>query len=293
MPPLLGFSDNPFRTRDDLIRATLALLSPLLPYFSPAKARIRIPVGTAAHFDDDAAELEGFARPLWAIGGLILALDSITDPKLAADVEAIILPWITGFKHGTDPNHAEYWGDILDSDQRMVEAEIISFALIVAKQRIYDPLEESCRKNVATWLGAMNGKEMPKNNWLWFRVFANVALTKVCGVPYEEVKGYIGQDLSQLDSFYMQEGWSSDGPWHGDLQDQGGASEPLSALRQGRFSTRRQADYYSGSFAIQFSQLVFSKLAADLEPARAEVYRQRAREFGTTFWTYFDCEGKA
>lgn len=29
--------------------------------------------------------------------------------------------WLAGFVHGTDPEHAEYWGVPLDSDQRLVE----------------------------------------------------------------------------------------------------------------------------------------------------------------------------
>lgn len=71
MPVLAGFSDNPFRTREDCVTATWALLSPLRAYTSPLGARIRLPVSTGAHFDEVAAQLEGFARPLWAVGALL------------------------------------------------------------------------------------------------------------------------------------------------------------------------------------------------------------------------------
>lgn len=53
----------------------------------------------------------------------------------------------------------------------------------------------------------------------------------------------------------------------------------------------RQADYYSGSFAIQFSQLLYTRFAGDLDPERCEKYRAQAREFGKGFWRYFDQDG--
>ncbi|EFQ31874.1 hypothetical protein CGRA01v4_13038 [Colletotrichum graminicola] len=148
MPSLPGFSDNPFQTRPDLIRASLALLRPLLPHFSPAKGRIRIPVSSAAHFDETAAQLEGFARPLWAVGVLLLGYESTTDPELLKSIDDVVQPWIDGFVSGTDPEHPGYWGEINDRDQRMVEAEIIAFAMLAAPDRIYKPLNKKSKENV-------------------------------------------------------------------------------------------------------------------------------------------------
>lgn len=50
-------------------------------------------------------------------------------------------------------------------------------------------------------------------------------------------------------------------------------------------------DYYSGSFAIQFSQLLYAKYAGNLDPDRVARYQQQAREFGSDFWRYFDKNG--
>ena len=47
-----------------------------------------------------------------------------------------------------------------------------------------------------------------------------------------------------------------------------------------------------GSFAIQFSQLLYVKYAADIDPERCEVFRARAAEFADGFWRYFDINGK-
>lgn len=292
MPALSGFSSNPLRTRDDLIRGTIALLKPLLPYFSPGKARIRLPVSTAAHFDEAAADLEGFARPLWAVGALSLAAGTVKDERLRSEIVDLVELWITGLTNGTDPQHSEYWGDILDTDQRMVEAEIVAFFLLAHQESTLKPLSDGLKKNLERWLRGINGKAIPENNWLWFRVFANLAMVKICSVPYEELQVGMEADLQLLDTFYLADGWSSDGLWQTAEQSQ---RERELADETGRrdvpVGRGRQVDYYSGSFAIQFSQLLYSRFAADLDPVRANMYRQRGRDFGKTFWRYFDIEG--
>jgi hypothetical protein len=172
MPPLQGFSDNEWRSREDWLRGTVALLKPLHQYFSPGKAHIKLPISTGAHFDEGAAQLEGFARPLWAVGAL---LAGSADEGEGEELRTVLQPWIEGFASGTDPAHEDYWGDIIDSDQRMVEAEIISYALLVAPDVLYGRLSDSQKGNVASWLRSLKGKRMPQNNWRWY-----VARTAAC-----------------------------------------------------------------------------------------------------------------
>ena len=57
--------------RDDIIQAAIAFTRPLHQYFSPIAAFVRLPSSTGAHFDEGAARLEGFARPLWVISALL------------------------------------------------------------------------------------------------------------------------------------------------------------------------------------------------------------------------------
>ncbi|KAL2861955.1 hypothetical protein BJX68DRAFT_260753 [Aspergillus pseudodeflectus] len=287
MPPLPGFSDNPLRTREDVVRASRALIAPLLPYFSPACARIHIPVAVGTHFDETAAELEGFARPLFVVASLLHAG--------ASPLDELLQPWVHGFAAGTDPEHAEYWGPISDRDQRMVEAEMVAFALLAApREGLWDRFDARTKTNVANWLRSIQGKQMHVSNWLWFRVMASVALIKVCGVAVHELQEEMEQDLAQLDAMYLSHGWSSDGIWPNADEVLATEEELFKAAgkRHQRFWSR-QADYYSGSFAIQFSQLLYVKFAADLDPQRAEKYRQQAREFGQDFWRYFDEQGAA
>ena len=71
---------------------------------------------------------------------------------------------------GTDPESPEFWGNMEDLDQRMVESCPIGYTLAIASKDFWDPLTYKQKENVANWLGSMNDKEMPNTNWLWFRV---------------------------------------------------------------------------------------------------------------------------
>ena len=166
---------------------------------------------------------------------------------------------------GTNPDGPEFWGNMEDLDQRMVESCPIGFTLAVAGKDFWDPLSDQEKTNVATWIGSMNDKEMPNTNWLWFRVFANLGL-KANGAPFSQDR--IFADMDHLDTFYRGGGWSNDGP-----------------------DGYTQMDYYSGSFAIQYLQLLYSKLANDTDPTRAEEYRSRARDFALDFVHYQDPNG--
>lgn len=266
MPPLAGFSDNPFYTHGDFKLGAVALLRAIKPHQSPGGARIRLPLATGTHFDDIAAQLEGFARALWAVGSLLHS--KITTQE---EYNELVRPYIKGLANGTDPEHTEYWGPVVLRDQRMVEMEIISYALLAAPEAMFDSQSDSAKRNITNWLKTINGKDFPVTNWLWFRVMTNLALVKVCGVPYEQVADSMKEDLDLMERFYLGQGWAADGLWN----DEG-----------------RQADYYSSSFAIQFSQLIYAKMAQDLDPERCARFRERAKEFATSFWRYFDTNGK-
>ncbi|KAG8905617.1 hypothetical protein FRB99_008563 [Tulasnella sp. 403] len=250
------FLKNPLKTRSDLQRAAVSLLDPLALYTSPKGARIHLGY-TATHYDDVAAQLEGFTRPLWGLASLLAGGGDYPGHER----------WVRGFASGTDPDSDEFWGFTRGKDQRMVEMSPIGFTLAVCPEKFYDPLPQNAKDNLIKWLGGINGKDMPDTNWLWFRVFANLGLSKV-DAPYSATQ--LKADLDHLDTFYLGEGWSRDGP-----------------------PGVKQLDYYSGSFAIQYAQLVYSKLAQKEDPERCEEYRERARKFAVTFIHWFDEDGRS
>lgn len=114
---LLGYdSVHPFAKVNITDRASVqellrTLLDPLEPFFSPNKARVRVPGATAVRFDQTASEVEGICRPLWGLACLLGGGGDYRGKQW----------WIDGIKAGTDPENAEYWGSPRDNDQRMVE----------------------------------------------------------------------------------------------------------------------------------------------------------------------------
>jgi hypothetical protein len=152
--PLHPFSKNPFRTRQDVVDAVASLLDPLVGGFSPGYALIRCGY-TGTRFDEAAAQIEGYARPLWGLAPLLAGGSKYTSTDL----------FVKGLVHGTDPNHEEFWGYMEDTDQRMVEACPIGYTLAIASDDFWKPLTDEQKHNVQEYLCSMNDKQMPNTNW--------------------------------------------------------------------------------------------------------------------------------
>ena len=255
--PAQKFSSNPLQTRSDFQTACTQLLEPLVPRMTKYGTRVKIGA-TATRYDEGGRQLEGFTRPLWGLASLLAGGGEFSGTQR----------WLEGLIAGTDPKHPEYWGDIHDLDQRMVELAPLGYTLAVAPDAFWRPLSEEQRGNVERWFLSINAKEMPNTNWLWFRVFANLGL-KANGAEYS--KEQIEKDMDHLDTFFVADGWSNDGP----------------------YPAHCQMDQYSGSFAIQFLQLLYAKLAGDIDQARAKEYRQRGLDYAKAFVHYFDKEGRS
>lgn len=163
------FASNPVETRDDLARFLVDLLNPLAAHTSPGSARIHLGY-TGTHFDETAAHLEGFSRPIWGLASLLAGGGSYQGVER----------WVKGFTNGTNPDHEEFWGDMRNKDQRMVECSAIGFSLAVAKEHLWDALDANAKIHLENWLGGMNDKEMPNTNWLWFRVRVHLPAVKSC-----------------------------------------------------------------------------------------------------------------
>ena len=247
--PLYG---NPLLSRDDLGRAVLDLFKPLLPYFSESGARVRLSA-TGAHFDRAAADLEGFARPLWGIVPFAAGGHDFPYWDL----------YRSGLANGADPSHPEYWGEISDRDQRQVELAAVGFALAMVPEHIWDPLTEGQKKTVAAYLLSAYDKEFIDNNWKFFRVLIGLGLTRV-GMSFDPSK--TGKYLDEAEAFRLGEGWYRDGPV-------------------------KRVDHYI-PFAMHFYALIYSVLAkADVR--RGDAYRGRARIFAQDIRHWFGPDGAA
>lgn len=247
--PLHG---NPLKTRDDIAKAVMDLFKPLLPYFSEGGARVRLSA-TGAHFDRAAADLEGFARPLWGI--VPLAAGGYDFPHWEL--------YRRGLANGTDPSHPEYWGDVSRTDQRQVELAAIGFAIAMVPQFIWEPLSEAQKKTIAAYLISARDKEFVDNNWKFFRVLIDLGLTQA-GIDFD--RSLTEKYLDEVEAFRLGEGWYRDGPV-------------------------KRADHYV-PFALHFYALIYSVIAKH-DTKRAAAYRERANVFARDIRHWFGPDGAA
>ncbi|PDT45309.1 hypothetical protein CO661_23860 [Sinorhizobium fredii] len=214
---------NPLETRSDMQHALLDLFDPLLPYFSKGNARVRLDAA-GAHFDRAAADLEGFARPLWGLAPFAAGGGDFRHWQRFAD----------GIANGTDPNHPEFWGWVNNRDQRMVELAAIGFALALIPEKLWDPLTGRARDNLVTYLLHARKFDYADNNWKFFRILVDIALDRL-GVGYD--RRLTNAYLAELDDFYIADGWYRDG-------------------------NVRRVDHYI-PFAMHFYGLIYSRLVDD------------------------------
>lgn len=251
--PLAG---NPLATRADVQRAARHLYEPLRAHTSTGGARVRLG-SFGAVFDDAAAELEGFARPLWGLVPLAVGGGQFEHWERFA----------AGLAAGTDPESVEHWGPVAGgADQRIVEQAAIGVALAFYPEKVWEPLKPAARRNLVSWLSRAFEHEPPKNNWQFFRILVALGLERI-GAGYDATA--VRASLRRLDRYRRGEHWYVDG-------------------RLGN------VDYYV-AFAFHLYGLVYAA-ANDLglgDDARAEEFRERAAGFASDFQHWFAPDGAA
>ena len=244
---------NPLRTRRDLQQAATEILRPLIPCMTPGKARIYVGNGSA-HYAEDVSGMECWSRALWALVPMLMGK--------CPEAEAFWPLWREGMIHGTDPEHEEYWGDIQNSDQRMVEMAVLGCGLCFVPEYFLEPLDERQRRNLFNWLNQINRYDMPKNNWRFFRILVNAGFLKN-GLPADQ--GRLQEDMDLMESHYTGDGWYFDYP------------------------TKR--DYYT-LWGFHFYSLLYAVLMDREDPERCRRIRERAALIAPRFACWFDREGR-
>ena len=245
------FAGNPLLTRADVVWMAQELVAPLPRLLSPAGARLRLGTGGAV-FDAVAAELEGYARPLWGLAPLTAGGGSFAHWAL----------WRSGLLAGTNPQHPEFWGWPHDCDQRLVEMAAIGFALALSPEALLGGADGAARGRVVAWLRQAEQLRPVDNNWWFFRIMVGLGLRRL-GEPPDAAAA--AEALAHIDGFYLGEGWYRDGP-------------------------TEQLDHYGG-FGFHFYGLIHAALAEGDDPARAAIFRDRARAFAPAFRHWFAADG--
>lgn len=241
-----------YSSRNELNNLFVSLMNPLKPFFD-GKGKLKFGShGTV--YSETAREVEAFLRPLWGFG-----------PHLVFENDNELLEYyMDGIVSGTSPNSDYYWGDVTDYDQLIVEMASLSTCFLLNKEKMWDRFSDIERYNIHRWLIFINNKDIPRNNWHFFRILVNLSM-KQCGMSYSQEM--IDEDFNTINSFYKGDGWYYDGE-------------------------ETQYDYYV-SFAIHYYSLVYMHFTEDEEPERASIIKDRATQFAQTFKYWFDGDGEA
>ena len=247
---------NPLISRADMERAAIELLEPLIPMLSPGKALLHLGE-TGAIYAPEIAEMEGFSRALWAIV-----------PMLAGgckSIEPIWAIWKEGIINGVNPEHPEYWGEVEDFDQRLVEMAVFGMGMSMAPEKFFFSLPKEAQTNLYNWLNQINFHDMPKNNWTFFRVLVNMGFL-ICGLPVDHER--MEKDFAMIEEHYVSRGWY--------------------------FDYYSQREYYT-MWAFHYYGMVYARVMRERDPERAKLYVERGKLCAPMFACWFDknCEALA
>lgn len=248
----IKFSNNPLMSKKDYEELLKGLTINLMKYFSKGNAYCNLPNFFATEYSDKDLGFETFSRLLWGVGPF--STDNSDDELLNKFINGII--------NGTNKNHEEYWGDINDYDQALAEMPPIALFLYFSKDFFWDKINQKVQTNINNWLLQCNIKKTGNNNWVFFSILVNASLRSI-GAEYEET--IFEKNFTTIDSFYLGNGWYSDG-------------------ETGR------VDYYA-SFAFQFYSLMYLMVAKKYDKKRCKLIRERAILFSKSYIYWFSSDG--
>ncbi|WP_252145903.1 DUF2264 domain-containing protein [Yokenella regensburgei] len=244
---------NPLQQRSDVAEWVNEILNAVTPFFKNDTSRVDLGNFTT-HYGPRIASMEAFSRLLWGVTPLLAGGEK--PAQFAFYVQAI--------KNGVNPEHADYWGDIGNSDQRVVEMAVYGLLLALAHDSLLPHFNEQEKAQLWQWLKQSETAAIPDNNWHFFPILVQVGFQQ-CGMPVNH--DAIEQHFAAMERYWLGDGWYSDGP-------------------------DRPRDYYI-SMGFHFYGLIYARLMAKTDPVRCATLRQRATVFAADFIHFFADDGAA
>jgi hypothetical protein len=156
--------------------------------------------------------LEGFARtaPLlsaWLYSERENPIDDAAHTRV--DLARVLK---RGLLSGVDPRSGDYWGEIHDDDQRIVEAADIARVLWLTRSLIWERLSDDEKVQITEWLLPAGRAATPQNNWLLFPITVDLVLVGLHAPTHDpDLSGRAQRSFEQYKRFYAESGWFVDG----------------------------------------------------------------------------------
>ncbi|MBD3240146.1 MAG: DUF2264 domain-containing protein [Chitinivibrionales bacterium] len=249
-------------TRRHWEEAFYILMLGIVDSASPGGARQRI-AGQRSHHGQLADELEGFSRSFIMAGPWLHTNPNGTFEYRGRTVDVAAF-YRRGLLAGTDSAHPEYWGDIADKSQHLVECAALAWSLFLSRRQIWDTFSAAEKQQVAGYLYQCTAAAYFQNNWLLFNVITNVVLKRL-GMPFREDQ--VESNIRACDDMYMGGGWYRDGQVN-------------------------RIDYYN-AWAFHYYYLLWVILDGASDPSLACVHKTRVAEFARSLQYFFAGDGSA
>ena len=243
------------------VRAAEKLLAPLVGRMRPGAAFIPLE-GVASNHGVKADELEAFARPC-LLASHWLAARGGEEQGFTRDEVA---QWFReGLLAGTDPARETYWGATTNYHQHSVEMGALVLALEMARDWLWTPLSDAERRQVLRWFRTVRGIGLHRNNHLFFGVLPLCFLIRE-GAGSRGDSALVFQWLDMLEQMHLGGGWFLDG-------------------------MNETVDYYN-AYAFHYYGLWWGRLYGEMDPARAERWREYSKPFLNDYAHFFAASGE-
>ncbi|MFO7781102.1 MAG: DUF2264 domain-containing protein [Spirochaetia bacterium] len=249
-------------TRAHWLEMFSELIVPIIDNASAGRARQIIP-GQRSHHGRLADELEGFTRS-FIMAGPWLATTGSPEVHTSRGTRDVAAFYRDGILAGTDPQHAEYWGDITDYAQHLVEMASLAWSLYLSRRWIWDTYSGAEKRQVAEYLYQCTTVEYHQNNWLLFNVVTNAVLKRL-EMPYRQDQ--VDANIDACEGMYLGSGWYRDG-------------------------SVNRLDYYN-AWAFHYYYLIWSILDGESKPEVAARHRERVALLAEQMPYFLAADGSA
>lgn len=179
---------------------------PVIESLAAGKLKERIPLGKGEEGRRDFTCLEAFGRTLSGIAPwLALGSDETPEGRLRAEYIALCQK---GLINATNPESPDFM-NFTKGSQPLVDAAFLAVGLLRAPEQLWDPLDETQRKNLIVALESTRAIKPYESNWLLFSAAVEAALWKFTG---ECGMAPIEKALEKHEQWYLGDGTYGDGP---------------------------------------------------------------------------------
>lgn len=236
--------------RNDYVQLFKQVNQPLRQHYQ-GSARVMFG-STGVGYGNRIAGVEGFARMLWGAGPAIKDLDVAWQNEIKQ-----------GLLAGTDPNSPDYWGDLHDRDQRMVEMPPIALTLLHHKQYLWQQFTAPEQQQIGAWFSQIFEHNCSDGNWQFFKILIYQVLRQLDVEVSATAQADVQAALQKIEACYQGDGWYQD-------------------------SARGRIDYYT-PFAFQYYGILYSVLAPN--DTLSITFRKRAKALAQQFIHFFAEDG--